>query len=111
MTACLSLARRVSILVIPVSSSSSCTTCSRSVGVARKSNPDACLRSKFSHPAVIKSIDCPYIYFHRLFSTPQLRLPWFAFMLWAAVEQCLSDGWGYTVRNRGNYSTSDQDNE
>jgi hypothetical protein len=55
--------------------------------------------------AVIRSMDYRsslYICSSRLVFFSQLRLPWFAFMFWVAMEQELSDGWGCTVRNQDN---------
>jgi len=59
------------------------------------------------YPAVIKSMDYRlflYICSSRLVFFSQLRLPWFAFMFWVAMEQELSDGWGCMVRNQANGS-------
>ena len=69
--------------------------------------PRRVFKKQVSYPAVIKSIDCPYISSPRLPSPSQLRLPWFAFEVWTAVEQSLSGGWGYTVRSRHNGSDSE----
>jgi hypothetical protein len=61
-----------------------------------------------SYLAIIKSIeiDCPYNYICSPLPVffPQLQLPWFMFVVWAALEQGLSDRWGYTVRNLDNQS-------
>ena len=57
--------------------------------------------------AIIKSIDCPHIRSPRP-SSPPLRSdshrPLFVFMVWVAIEQTMSDGWGSTVRSRHNDS-------
>jgi len=66
----------------------------------KKIQPRRVFKKQVSYPAVIKSIDCPYISSPRLPSPSQLRLPWFAFEVWTAVGQNLSGGWGYTVRSR-----------
>ena len=73
----------------------------------KKIQPRRVFKKQVSYPAVIKSIDCPYISSPRLPSPSQLRLPWFAFEVWTAVEQSLSGGWGYTVRSRHNGSDSE----
>jgi len=52
---------------------------------------------------VFLSIDYPHICSPRPFPPPLIcdcRRSWFVFVVWVAVEQSLTDGWGYTVRSR-----------
>jgi len=70
------------------------------IGVAKKFSRfelDARLRRSFSYRLITPI-------FARLVLPPPLicdcRRSWFVFVVWVAVEQSLTDGWGYTVRSR-----------
>lgn len=69
--------------------------------------------TRVQEASLLIRLDCPYIHYSpRLFSPSQSRLPWFAFTVWAAVEQKTFRRMGIHGRQSGQLfkATSDQDN-
>jgi hypothetical protein len=60
-------------------------------------------RRAFKKVVIFLSIDCPHTCSPRPSPPPLIcvcRRSWTVFVVWVAVEQSLTDGWGYTVRSQ-----------